>query len=88
MVEKEFTIIDKAGIHARPATVLVQAVANVASEVYMTYNEKTVNLKSIMGIMSLGITHGAKVKVTISGSDENETMENLSQAMKNQGLAE
>ncbi|WP_085992325.1 phosphocarrier protein HPr [Oceanobacillus senegalensis] len=88
MLEKEFKIIDKAGIHARPATTLVQSVTNVSSEVNLEYNEKKVNLKSIMGVMSLGMTQGAKVKVIVSGSDEKETMEKITQTLKEQGLAE
>ncbi|RLL41133.1 phosphocarrier protein HPr [Oceanobacillus piezotolerans] len=88
MVEKQFTITDQAGIHARPATGLVQAVSDVESEVNIEYNGKSVNLKSIMGVMSLGITQGAVIKITASGSDENEAIEKITETMKNTGLGE
>lgn len=62
MTEKTFTIIEKTGIHARPATTLVQNASKFNSEVNLEYNGKKVNLKSIMGVMSLGIAHGDQLK--------------------------
>lgn len=87
MAEKTFTIIDKTGIHARPATVLVQAASKFQSDVNLEYKGKSVNLKSIMGVMSLGIPQGAEIKIVASGSDENEAIEGLSEVLKTNGLA-
>ena len=58
MAEKTFTVTADSGIHARPATVLVQAASKYDSDVNLEYNGKSVNLKSIMGVMSLGIPKG------------------------------
>ena len=54
MEKKEFHIIAETGIHARPATLLVQAASKFGSDINLEYNGKSVNLKSIMGVMSLG----------------------------------
>ncbi|OES44690.1 phosphocarrier protein HPr [Domibacillus iocasae] len=88
MAEKTFTITDETGIHARPATVLVQTASKFSSDVNLEYNGKTVNLKSIMGVMSLGIPKGASIKVTASGSDESQAIDAVGETIKTQGLGE
>jgi phosphocarrier protein HPr len=88
MVEQTFTIIDSAGIHARPATLLVQAASKFDAEVELEYKGKSVNLKSIMGVMSLGVVHGADIKVKASGSDEQKALETVREALTSNGLAE
>lgn len=52
-MEKIFTITDETGLHARPATVLVNTASKYSAEITLTYRDKKVNLKSIMGVMSL-----------------------------------
>jgi phosphocarrier protein len=86
MAEKVYTIIDEAGIHARPATILVNTVSKFASDTNIEYNGKSVNMKSIMGVMSLGVAKGAQVKVTATGSDEEELLSALTEAMKSNNL--
>lgn len=86
MAEKVYTIIDEAGIHARPATILVNTVSKFASDANIEYNGKSVNLKSIMGVMSLGVAKGAQVKVTATGSDEAEVLSALTEVMKSSHL--
>ncbi|MFG6120511.1 phosphocarrier protein HPr [Thalassobacillus sp. B23F22_16] len=88
MQEKTFTITSSDGVHARPATVLVQKAGNFESDINLHYKEKAVNLKSIMGIMSLGIPSGADVKITAQGNDEEEAIQQLQETMKNEGLGE
>ena len=88
MVEKTFTITEASGIHARPATLLVQTVSNFNSEINLEYNGKSVNLKSIMGVMSLGVTQGAEIKIIASGSDENEVIAAITETITKQGLGE
>ncbi|AZU63792.1 phosphocarrier protein HPr [Neobacillus mesonae] len=87
MAEKQFTIIDETGIHARPATLLVQAAGRFNSEINMEYKGKSVNLKSIMGVMSLGIPKGAEIKISAEGSDADEALKALEETLVNQGLA-
>jgi phosphocarrier protein HPr len=88
MVEKQFKVISETGIHARPATLLVQAASKFDSEITLEYKEKKVNLKSIMGVMSLGVGKGADIKIIVEGSDEEEAMNSLEETLKKEGLAE
>ena len=87
MVEKQFTITDKAGIHARPAAILVNLANKFDSEVNIVHREKKVNLKSILGLMSLGIAYGTEFKVNIEGEDEKEALHELESLMQKEGLA-
>jgi phosphocarrier protein HPr len=86
MAEKMFTITDEQGIHARPATLLVNTANKFNSEVSLELNEKKVNLKSIMGVMSLGVSQGAEVKVTATGDDADELIDALTTTMKENNL--
>ena len=61
MEKRDFNITAETGIHARPATILVQTASKFASDITLTYNGKSVNLKSIMGVMSLGVGQNAEV---------------------------
>ncbi|MHC0039691.1 phosphocarrier protein HPr [Pseudoneobacillus sp. C159] len=88
MTEKTFTITSESGLHARPATVLVQTVGSFNSEVQLEYNGKSVNLKSIMGVMSLGVPAGAQIKVTAEGTDAAEVVAAVEEALKREGLGE
>ncbi|WP_427127730.1 phosphocarrier protein HPr (plasmid) [Priestia megaterium] len=87
-VDKEFKIIDKSGIHARPATTLVQIASKYHSKVDLEFNGKAVNLKSIMGVLSLAIPKDAVIKITAQGSDSSEVMTTLEDSMKETGLAQ
>ncbi|MGE6378333.1 phosphocarrier protein HPr [Peribacillus muralis] len=88
MVEKTFTVTAETGIHARPATLLVQAAGKFDSEINLAYKEKKVNLKSIMGVMSLGIGKDAEITITAEGSDENDALNTLADTLNREGLAE
>lgn len=87
-VEKTVKITDETGVHARPATVLVNKAGSYAADVTMEYNGKTVNLKSIMGVMSLGIPKDAEIKIIADGSDEQEALDAIVEAIKTEGLGE
>ena len=86
MVEKSFTVIDQTGIHARPATVLVNNATQFDAEINLEYNGKTVNLKSIMGVLSLGIPKDALIRITAEGSHAKEAITALEDAMIKNGL--
>ncbi|MCA1029763.1 phosphocarrier protein HPr [Bacillus timonensis] len=88
MAEKTFTVTSDSGIHARPATVLVQTAGRFDSDVNLEYNGRSVNLKSIMGVMSLGIGKGAEVKVVAEGGDANEAIAAITETMSKEGLGE
>lgn len=82
MKEQTFKITAETGVHARPATLLVNQAGQFESEIELHYNDKTVNLKSIMGVMSLGIPKGAEIKITASGSDEENAMKSIEEVIR------
>ncbi|WP_067840635.1 phosphocarrier protein HPr [Amphibacillus sediminis] len=86
--EKTVTITDSTGVHARPATVLVNKAGSFSSDVTVEYNGKSVNLKSIMGVMSLGIPKDAVIKIIAEGSDEQEAVNAIYEVIKQEGLGE
>lgn len=88
MIEKTYTIITETGIHARPATVLVTAVTPFKAEVTLAYKEKKVNLKSIMGVMSLGIPQGASITIAADGEDAEALLAAIDHVMQKEGLAQ
>ena len=88
MEERKFKIVAETGIHARPATVLVQAATKYDSKIYLTYNHKSVNLKSIMGVMSLGVGQGAQINVSARGKDEKAAITEIAKTMKKEGLSD
>lgn len=88
MVERQFKIIDDTGIHARPATLLVQKASQFKSEISLEHKNKKVNLKSIMGVMSLGISKNAEINIAAEGNDEEEALNALEELLKKEGLAE
>lgn len=88
MEKGDFHIIAETGIHARPATLLVQAASKFGSDVNLEYNGKSVNLKSIMGVMSLGVGQNADVTITAEGDDEKDALDAIADTMKKEGLAE
>ena len=88
MVQHDFHITADTGIHARPATMLVQTAGKYSSDITLEYSGKSVNLKSIMGVMSLGVGQGAEVTITADGEDEEEAMEGIKATMKSEGLGE
>lgn len=88
MEKKDFHVIAETGIHARPATMLVQAASKFSSDINLEYDGKTVNLKSIMGVMSLGVGQGADVTITADGDDAAEAITAISETMTKEGLSD
>ncbi|HSI68278.1 MAG TPA: phosphocarrier protein HPr [Planococcus sp. (in: firmicutes)] len=87
MVEKQYTITDEAGMHARPASALVGSISKFQSEITLEYKGKKVNLKSILGVMSLGITSGSTVTIAADGADEEEAMARIDEVLKAEGIS-
>lgn len=74
MVSKEFTINNKMGFHMRPANVFVTAMTKYKSDVFIEFNGKEINGKSIMNIMAACIKFGSNITVKCDGEDENEML--------------
>lgn len=77
MITKKILIKIPTGLEARPVAVLVQVASQYESNIYVECDEKKVNAKSIMGMMSLGLAAGEEVTVTVDGSDEEVAIENI-----------
>ena len=77
MVEKNVTIENRAGIHARPAAMLVQTTKNFQSNIYFEKGTDRINAKSIMGIITLGAAYGTEIKIITEGEDENTALDTL-----------
>lgn len=66
----------------------MQAASKFNSDINLEYKGKSVNLKSIMGVMSLGVGQGSDVVISAEGADEKEAMEAIVETMKKEGLSE
>ncbi|WP_071131387.1 phosphocarrier protein HPr [Enterococcus timonensis] len=88
MEKRDFHIVAETGIHARPATLLVQTASKFNADINLEYKGKSVNLKSIMGVMSLGVGQGSDVTISVEGSDEADAIVAIEETMKKEGLSE
>ena len=86
MENKSYTVIAESGIHARPASGLVQVASKFTSDIFMEYEGKKVNLKSILGVMSLGVGQGASFAISIAGADEKAALEEMEGYLKAEGI--
>ncbi len=86
MAEKTYTITDEQGLQAQQVTLLVNTANKFASEVSLEYKAKKVNLKSIMGVMSLGVSQGSEVKVSAIGEDAEAVINALTETLEENKL--
>ncbi|PLT32173.1 HPr family phosphocarrier protein [Bacillus sp. V5-8f] len=77
MVEKQVEVRLKNGLQARPAALFVQEANRFSSEVFLEKDGKKVNAKSIMGLMSLAVSSGSFITLSVEGKDEEEAIEAL-----------
>ncbi len=77
MIKKKARIVNKMGLHARPAAQLVTAAGRYESEVFFIKGDLRVNGKSIMGVMMLAAEQGSELIVEASGSDEEAAVEDI-----------
>jgi phosphocarrier protein HPr len=78
-VSKELTVINKLGIHARPAALFVKVAAKFQSEITVEKDGEQINGKSIMGLMMLAAAQGSKLKIIAEGSDAEAAVRELEQ---------
>ena len=77
MIRKPMTVQLASGLEARPVAVLVQVASQYESKIYVEIDNKKVNAKSIMGMMTLGLSTGESVVVSAEGTDEEPAIENI-----------
>ena len=79
VISKEVTINNQVGLHARPATFFIQKANEFKSSIWIERDERRVNAKSLLGVLSLGIVKGSTVNIVADGVDENEAIATLSE---------
>ena len=77
MFFKDVTVQNKVGLHARPATFFIQKANEYKSSIWIEKEERRVNAKSLLGILSLGIIGGTTIRIIADGSDEQDAVEGL-----------
>ena len=83
MICKEYVVSNPSGLHARPASHLVQTAKKFKSSITLESNGKTINAKSMVKLLSGGITRGHTVKITYEGEDEEEMMAAVAELFDN-----
>jgi len=83
MIQKQVEIINKLGLHARASAKFTQLASKYKSEVWMTFNQRRVNAKSIMGVMMLAAGKGSVVTLETNGEDEQECFSALEALVQN-----
>ena len=77
MFVKDVTVENQVGLHARPATFFIQKANEFKSSIWVEKQERRVNAKSLLGVLSLGIMGGTDIRIIADGSDEKEAVEGL-----------
>ncbi|MBQ9757826.1 MAG: HPr family phosphocarrier protein [Clostridia bacterium] len=77
MFLKEVVIQNQVGLHARPATFFIQKANEYKSSIWIEKDEKRVNAKSLLGVLSLGVTKGVSITIMAEGTDEEQAVNDL-----------
>ncbi len=77
MYSKEVVLQNQVGLHARPATFFIQKANEFKSSIWVEKDERKVNAKSLLGVLSLGIARGTTISVIADGVDEKEAVDAL-----------
>ena len=87
MCVKEVLVQNQVGLHARPATFFIQKSNEFKSSIWVEKEERRVNAKSLLGVLSLGIVGGTNIRIIADGSDEEEAVNSLVELVES-GFAE
>lgn len=77
MLSKDVVVKNQVGLHARPATFFIQKANNFKSSIWVSKDERKVNAKSLLGVLSLGIIKGTTITIYAEGEDEAEAVDTL-----------
>jgi phosphocarrier protein len=83
MYSREILVQNQLGLHARPATFFIQKANEFKSIIWVENDERRVNAKSLLGVLSLGITKGTVINIIAEGTDEEMAVNNLTQLVLN-----
>lgn len=82
MVSNNVTVQNSVGLHARPATFFIQKANEFKASIWVEKDDRRVNAKSLLGVLSLGIVKGAEISIIADGSDEKEAVQTLVELIK------
>ena len=88
MYTQEVTINNEVGLHARPATYFSRKANEFKSGIWVEKDERRVNAKSLLGVLSLGIVKGTTITLIADGSDEKEAVEALAELVRSGDFGE
>ncbi|MCQ2427116.1 MAG: HPr family phosphocarrier protein [Clostridia bacterium] len=87
MTQRDITIVNAGGLHARPATFFIQKANSFKSSIWVVKDERKVNAKSLLGVLSIGIAQGMTVTIVADGDDEEAALDGL-ETLVTSGLAD
>ena len=79
MILRNVTILNNVGLHARPATFFIQKANSFKSSIWVEKEDRRVNAKSLLGVLSLGIVKGMTISLVADGPDEQEALDSLAE---------
>lgn len=77
MVSSEVTVSNAVGLHARPATFFIQRATSFKSSIWVEKDDRRVNAKSLLGVLSLGIVKGTTITIIADGTDDEDAVKTL-----------
>ncbi len=83
MIKKKVKVLNEAGLHARPSSVLVKTASEFESDLFIEMYGYRINGKSILGLLTLAAEHGSEMELIVDGPDEEQAMEVLSRLFEN-----
>lgn len=83
MISREVTIKNNVGLHARPATFFIQKANSYASSIWIQKDDRRISAKSLLGVLSMGITSGMTITLIADGPDEAEALNGLEELVSN-----
>ena len=83
MISREVTIKNNVGLHARPETFFIQKANSYASSIWIQKDDRRISAKSLLGVLSMGITGGMTITLIADGPDEAEALNGLEELVSN-----
>lgn len=83
MISRNITIQNSVGLHARPATFFIQKANSYKSSIWVEKDDRRINAKSLLGVLSLGITRGMTITLIADGADEVEALNGIEDLVTN-----
>lgn len=87
MISRDVAIVNSSGLHARPATFFIQKANTYKSTIWVEKDDRRVNAKSLLGVLSLGVAKGMTITLIADGTDEQAALDGLAQLAES-GFAE